>query len=410
MENNSSIYSRLLKENIAVVNNLISKILWGVLGILIVFYFIAQTEILRIDGSFIIKWFLVILGLNIIYLILEKIKVSDNVKKYYLITAMQIAVIFGATDVRIGYHILYVIVPVASCIYFDKRLTLVISSIALVLMNMCIVYVSGDRVANGNSTYTREHYITAYGIGYSTEFIALVLVLWFLTTRIMQVMFNLAEKNRNIVEMQQKIICSFAGLIESRDDDTGHHVKRTEKFVEVTIDALTELKIYENEMKELDVDMVSRAAQLHDIGKLKISDNILCKPGKLTAEEYDIVKEHTLEGKEIIEKYLQGVEEIEFIDEAKNIALSHHERWDGQGYPNGLKKNEIPISARIMAVADVFDALVSKRCYKDAISLEEAFLIIEQGSGTQFDPEIVNAFLTKKDKIREIYEEQHPSN
>ena len=199
--------------------------MWGVLGILVGYFFVAKAGWLRVDEGFIIKWGLCILLLNVVNVILDKSNVSEKVRKYYLIFAMQIALVFGASDVRIGYHILYVIVPVASCIYFDKKLTTIISIVALISMNLCIVYVSADRVANVYTTYTRKRYIISNTIGYSAEFLALMLVLWLLTTRILQLMNNLIEKNKNIVDMQFKIISSFAGLIESRDDDTGHHVK-----------------------------------------------------------------------------------------------------------------------------------------------------------------------------------------
>lgn len=403
MENKSLIYKKLLKDNVSSVNKLLNIILWCFFAILIIYYFIASTDILRVSEQFVLKWSGFVLLLNVINIILGKMNISHNIKKYYSIFAIEAALIFGAFDVRIGYHIVYVLVPVISCIYFDKKLTFSISLISLIAMNMCIVYVSTDRVTNLYKNYTRMRYIKATCIGYSVEFVAMMCVLWMLTTRIVQVMSNLAEKNKNILDMQQNIISSFAGLIESRDDDTGHHVKRTEKFVEVILDALDELKIYEKEMKRIRPDMISRAAQLHDIGKLKITDTILNKPGKLTDEEYETIKIHTSEGKEMIEKYLEGVEDQEFITEAKNIALSHHERWDGKGYPHGLQKEEIPFSARIMAVADVFDALVNKRCYKDAIGLEEAFVIVEQGAGTQFDPDIVRAFMHKKETIIELY-------
>lgn len=406
MKIKSSVNDKLLKENIEKVNDLFSKVMWGVLGILVGYFFVAKAGWLRVDERFIIKWGLCILLLNVVNVILDKSNVSEKVRKYYLIFAMQIALVFGASDVRIGYHILYVIVPVASCIYFDKKLTTIISIVALISMNLCIVYVSADRVANVYTTYTRKRYIISNTIGYSAEFLALMLVLWLLTTRILQLMNNLIEKNKNIVDMQFKIISSFAGLIESRDDDTGHHVKRTQRFVEVILEAMDEKEIYKEEMKQLDIDIVTIAAQLHDIGKIKVSDMILNKKGKLTNEEYDIIKIHTSEGKEIIEKYLEGVEENDFIDEAKKIALSHHERWDGNGYPEGLKEKEIPLSARVMAVADVFDALVNKRCYKEAFSLEKSFSIIEEGAGTQFDPEVVSAFLSKKEEISDIYNEQ----
>ena len=202
--------------------------------------------------------------------------------------------------------------------------------------------------------------------------------------------------------MQKNIISSFAGLIESRDDSTGQHVKRTGSFVKIILDSMREKNIYPDELYDEFSEIVELAAPLHDVGKITVPDDILCKPGKLTGEEYEKIKEHTVEGEVIINRYLKNIEEDEFIQKAREIVLSHHERWDGTGYPNKLKGYEIPLAARIMAVADVFDALISKRCYKDAIELEDAFKIIEDGAGSQFDPSIVEAFLSKKEKIKSI--------
>ena len=148
---------------------------------------------------------------------------------------------------------------------------------------------------------------------------------------------------------------------------------------------------------------VINSAPLHDVGKIQVSDTLLNKPGKLTDEEFEIMKTHTIAGKEIIEQAIDTVGgESGYLSEAKNLAAFHHERWDGKGYPNGLAGEEIPLSARIMAVADVYDALVSQRSYKPPFSFEKAEEIIREGAGTQFDPEVVRAFLDGADEAREI--------
>ena len=146
-----------------------------------------------------------------------------------------------------------------------------------------------------------------------------------------------------------------------------------------------------------------KAAPLHDIGKIKISDVILLKPAKLDAEEFAKMKTHSEEGREIIRNILTIIEDEGFLRVAQNIAAYHHEKWDGSGYPEGKKEDNIPLCARIMAIADVFDALVSKRVYKEAYPLDESFKIIKESSGTHFDPELVKAFLNIRDKIEAYY-------
>ncbi len=200
-------------------------------------------------------------------------------------------------------------------------------------------------------------------------------------------------QSEQISRIQGNIIIDFADLVESRDKSTGDHVKNTSKYVR---DIATELR---DEGKYLDVltdeyiSKIVRSAPLHDIGKITISDVILNKPGKLTPEEFEIMKTHTTAGREILINSSTMEESGDFLDEAINMATYHHERWDGAGYPEGLKGDEIPLSARIMAVADVFDALVSKRCYKEPFTFEKAIEIVKEESGTHFDPDIAEAFV-----------------
>ena len=158
------------------------------------------------------------------------------------------------------------------------------------------------------------------------------------------------------------------------------------------LEKLTECDNYSH-LSEDYIRNVMLAAPMHDIGKIKIPDSILNKPGKLTAEEFEIMKKHAAYGGDIIKKTITNVEEKAYCDVAYNIARYHHERYDGKGYPDGLKGTDIPLEARIMALADVYDALVSKRVYKDAFPKEKAIQIIEEGSGTQFDPALVPIFL-----------------
>jgi HD-GYP domain-containing protein (c-di-GMP phosphodiesterase class II) len=151
---------------------------------------------------------------------------------------------------------------------------------------------------------------------------------------------------------------------------------------------------------------VYRSAPLHDIGKIRISDMILNKPGKLTDEEFALMKKHTVYGGDVIEKTRPASGDISYLDVAKDLATYHHEWWNGRGYPEGLKGEEIPLSARIMAVADVFDALISKRCYKDGFSFEKSMDIIREESGTHFDPLVAGAFLNASDEVRKVVEQR----
>ncbi len=201
-------------------------------------------------------------------------------------------------------------------------------------------------------------------------------------------------------KMQNGLIVTMADMVENRDSDTGAHVQKTAAYVKIIAESLKKNGYYVEKLTPKYMSDVVMSAPLHDVGKINISDTILNKPGKLTDEEYEIMKTHTTFGKEIMEKAIATVEGENYLKEARNMAAYHHERWDGKGYPEGLRGEVIPLSARIMAVADVFDALTSPRVYKPAFPLEKALQIMEEGSGTQFDPKCINAFLDALPEVK----------
>ena len=190
-------------------------------------------------------------------------------------------------------------------------------------------------------------------------------------------------------EIQLDIIEDLAAVVETRDCETGEHIARTKQYVNMIANILKENDKYKDILDEKTIDQYIEAAPLHDVGKIAISDTILLKPGKLTPEEYEQMKVHTTKGGEMIYKIFKNLKDEAFIKHAHDIALYHHEKWDGTGYPEGIKGEEIPLSARIMAIADVYDALVSKRVYKDAMDPNDAFDILEKDAGSHFDPNII---------------------
>lgn len=209
---------------------------------------------------------------------------------------------------------------------------------------------------------------------------------------------------RRLVRVQQLTLESMAAVAETRDLESGQHIKRTQHYVKVLAEALSETGNYP--FLTLDyIDLLFHSAPLHDIGKVGIPDAILFSAGALTPEQFNIMKLHTLYGKKIIETAARGSDEHEFLELAGEIALTHHEKWNGSGYPSGLSGEAIPLSGRIMAVADVYDALVTRRRYKPALTHEEAKGIITKNRGSHFDPAVVEAFLTTEEKFVSISKE-----
>lgn len=214
---------------------------------------------------------------------------------------------------------------------------------------------------------------------------------------------EVAEKTEHIMHMKDMLILGMADMVESRDQNTGGHIKRTSAVVNVFAEQLKqECERFHFEKGFL--KQVEKAAPMHDLGKIAIDDVVLRKPGKYTDAEYAEMKRHPAEGAKIVENILHGVEDESLVQVAKNIALYHHEKWNGKGYPTGLSGTDIPMEARIMALADVFDALVSKRCYKEAFSYDRAFAIIEESLGEHFDPELGAVFLSCRPQLEALYD------
>jgi len=205
-----------------------------------------------------------------------------------------------------------------------------------------------------------------------------------------------------LTEAYKATIFAMAKLAEYRDDDTGQHIERVRLYAKTLTQQLAETGPYKNDITDVFVERIFEASPLHDIGKIAIPDAILLKPGRLTAEEMEIMKLHTVIGASVLKDVYSKHPHNEFVSMSIEIAMSHHERWNGKGYPQGLKGDNIPLSARIVAIADVYDALRSKRPYKNPLSHEAAVKIILEEKGEHFDPHLVDAFLEKHKTIEEI--------
>ena len=214
---------------------------------------------------------------------------------------------------------------------------------------------------------------------------------------------EVTKRTREVVAIQDVTILAMASMAETRDSDTGNHIRRTQRYVKALAWKLSTHPRFSAFLTVQNIGLLFKSAPLHDIGKVGIPDRILLKPGKLTPEEFEIMKTHTTLGRDAIAHAEQELgAEVAFLTLAKEIAYSHQEKWDGSGYPEGLKGDQIPISARLMALADVYDALISRRVYKEPQTHEQAKAIIVQTSGRHFDPDVVEAFLAIEENFRAI--------
>lgn len=210
---------------------------------------------------------------------------------------------------------------------------------------------------------------------------------------------------KELSRLHSETVMSFANLIENRDNNTGGHIKRTSRYVGLIAEELRARNYYSEILTKDYITNLLKAAPMHDIGKISVPDEILQKPGKLNDEEYAIMKKHAENGGNIIRETFRNLGDEEYRIIAFEVARYHHEKWNGKGYPDGLIGNDIPLCARIMAVADVFDAVSEKRCYRNAMPLDKCFRIIAEGSGKDFDPLIAGIFLEIRDKVEEVHTE-----
>lgn len=212
---------------------------------------------------------------------------------------------------------------------------------------------------------------------------------------------EVANRTKELLTIQDITILAMASLAETRDNETGYHIRRTQMYVQALARKLQNHPRFSDVLTDSFIELLVKSAPLHDIGKVGIPDSVLLKPGRLTPEEFEIMKTHVILGRESIEKAEEQLgKKVAFLEFAKENIYSHHEKWDGTGYPEGISGNDIPLSARLMAVADVYDALISRRVYKPPMPHQQAVAIIADGRGKHFDPDMVEAFM----EIHEVFE------
>ncbi len=319
--------------------------------------------------------------------------------KYFLILGMHLGVCYVATKDGINIHIAYAMMPALSCLYFRKRFTWRIMGMSYIGMIASLYARAYMEVEFHYLGWGHMEWFGAYGFALTLEYMLLAAILYALLDTIVDSLTLLRRKNRQVYEMQRQLVIGFANVLESRDRGTGHHVQRTAMYVNMIANRLREMGHYTEELTDQYIDNITMAAPLHDAGKICVPDSILLKKGGLEDDEYEIMKSHTIEGHRLVSENLWNIADAKLAENIKNVVLYHHEAWDGSGYPMGLSGEAIPLEARITAVADSLDALLSKRAYKSRMKPIEALAIISKESGTHYEPCIVDAAISLMDKI-----------
>jgi len=386
-------------ENIVRVNRSVAFILSGTILVPIVFLVFNKVGIWDLSESFCI--FLLVFQIIITVINFVLIRKSDH--QYFLMymelmdTILFVSAMAYTGAIRLS--ISYAIPSIISCLYYNKKVARVTTIIDFILV---IIITWLHRFTDYNVTSGRFGSTTWFIqmlIGYVTEFLFLYFIIDRVSKRTQKTLASLTtanleyeRKNQELDETQYKIIQFVAKCLGSHDLFTGRHVVHTQKYVEVICTELRARGLYTEELTDENIQLYKTAAFLHDIGKIHIPEGVLNKIGRFTPEEFDLMKCHPDEGRKLLQ-FLPQIEEGRFNEIATQMAYCHHEKWDGSGYPRGLKEKEIPLCARIMTAADVLDALISQRLYKDPMSIEEAMGVFRKSKGMLFEPCIADAVI-----------------
>ena len=394
----------ILVENEREANRIVAKVMAVTFVIFTMVYMLNLMGVFVIDAtimmvSYIGSGILLLLPIVLTY----GVHFEKGCMKY--INVVGAALFVMMISITLTYHVVVIYVyPIAiASLYFSKKLNIIATALTTVGVSVGqIMAFYTNPLLDDN--YSNLYEVVVWGIiPRGLILIAIAVIFTKLCTRTVALLGKMIHAVEGQEKYHNEMVMGFATLVENKDGSTGGHIRRTSLYVKLLAEELSRRGLYEDVLTEEYVDNLCKAAPMHDIGKIAVPDNILQKPGKLTDEEYDRMKQHSVKGGEIVKATFGHLEDEAYTQMAYEVARFHHEKWNGKGYPEGLKEREIPLAARIMAIADVFDAVSEKRCYRDAMPLDKCFDIILEGSGKDFEPLLVEVFLDIRDEVEKIH-------
>lgn len=394
----------ILMENEKQANCIVAKVMFVTFIIFSMVYLMNLMELFIIDEKIMTLSYIgsgILLLLPAVFTYVFKIEKS-YVKYINLIGAVLFVTMISIT---LTYHVVVIYVyPIAiASLYFSKKVNIiatVLTTVGVSIGQIMAFYTNPLKDDNFSNIYE----MVVWGIiPRAMILVAIAVIFTMLCTRTVTLLNNLIHAVEVQTKYHNEMVMGFATLVENRDGSTGGHIRRTSLYVRLLVEELKRRGLYEDILTIDYMENLIKAAPMHDIGKISVPDNVLQKPGKLTNEEFDVMKQHSVKGGDIIRETFGNLEDEAYTQMAYEVARYHHEKWNGAGYPEGLKGNDIPLSARIMAIADVFDAVSEKRCYREAMPLEKCFDIITEGSGQHFEPVLVEVFLDIRNEVEKIH-------
>lgn len=406
------------ESNTVNINRIISEILIFINFLAPLFFILNKAKIFQISNQFTFIFAILIFIFTFIDVILvfvfgsKKFKskypshfdLIQHITKYFGLFGASIILGILGTHTHIGIYISYAIMVFMSCLYYCRKTTSIMAFSCYIIMLISIYVKSIGRINEGMSPNTVIGDFISYSAGFTIEYFFVFLISFSISKISARTLNQAIDTNEQLKKTQLEIMDFIPKILESHEVFTGHHVKHTVKYVDLISRELKRSGLYLDQLTDDNINLFAAAANLHDIGKVHIPDNILNKPGKYTPEEFEMMKSHPAEGRKLIES-LPCIKDGKFNKIAIDMAYCHHEKYDGSGYPNGIVGDKIPLCARIMAAADVLDALLSWRPYKESIDIDTALKIIKDSSGSHFEPCIATALINLKPLIFSLSED-----
>lgn len=403
-EKGISVDNSILIENEKRANKIVAKVMATTFLIFTIVFILNVVGIFEIrstimNAAYITSSFILLLPTVLTYLM----KIEKSFVKY--INIIGATVFVTLLSITLTYHVVVIYVyPIAiASLYFSKRLNVLATSLTVVGVSVGqVVAFYMDTLQDDNFTELYDAIVWGV-IPRAMVLIAVAIIFTMLCSRTKSLLSDLMKTADELSLYHEEMVMGFATLVENKDGSTGGHIKRTTAYVKLLAEELKRRGYYEEELTPDYIKNLCMAAPMHDIGKIAVPDVVLQKPGRLTDEEFQIIKGHANKGGEIIKETFGHLGNENYTQMAYEVARYHHEKWNGKGYPTGLKRKYIPLCARIMAIADVFDAVSEKRCYRDAMPLEQCFNIILEGSGQDFDPMLVEVFMDMREQVEAVH-------
>ena len=378
-------------ENEKKVNRLISKILplFCIVGPII--FLCNKLGVFSVDEKGLIIFSISIIILTIFVFILTRLFPQKFFLKYVFFIFFEIFIFYLSIIPGVDFNLGYLVIPLLAALYYSFRFNFFVTALSFIVMAVSL------RFRSGNLEWFSVKFFSM-----TIEFLIWCLVDFAFIWVAKGFLIDNYKRSKQVHNIQLNLISGFANLVEAKDSTTGHHIKRMSAYVKLICEELKKLDRFKSYLTPENISRIVAAAPLHDLGKIAIPDAVLCKKTTLTPEEFNLVKQHPLMGDHLIRDNMSSIEDTEYIKIARDVALHHHEWWNGNGYPDGLSGRNIPLCARIISTADVLDALLSKRPYKEGYDIDKAYEIITPLAGVQFDPDIISVLPKIKDEVAQI--------